>query len=155
MSERTQNGDWVAETRATIEHHGWMIQGVFGDAHAWAYTVGLSKGFNHPELVLSDICCSRCACAVLNSIGELVRGGRHFDQGDLLADRSGQILRLCEVHRGNFDTGVFAVWTGYHRSLGPPYPEERALEVVFPGREPALSVPVVSTETGFRPVTDD
>jgi hypothetical protein len=155
MSERTHNDDWVTETQATIERHGWMVQGVFGDAHFWAYTVGLSEGFNHPELVVADICCPRCAGAVLNSIGELVRGGHHFDQGDLLADPSGRILRLCEVDRDNFETGVFAVWTGHHRSLGPPYPEERALEVVFPGREPVLSVPVVPTETGLRPVTDD
>lgn len=155
MSERTQNDDWVAETRATIEHHGWMIQWVFGESHAWAYTVGLSEGFHHPELVLADVCCPRCAGSILNSIGELVRGGHRFDHGDLLADPSGRILRLCEVHRDNFETGVFAVWTGYHRSLGAPYPEERALEVVYPGRDPVLLVPVVSTDKGFRPVEDD
>ena len=157
MAKRMHKGDddWVAETRATIEQHGWMIQGVFGDTHCWGYTVGLSEGFNHPELVMADACCPKCVGYVLNSLGELVRAGRQLDHGDLLADTSGRILRLSDVHRDNFETGVFAVWTGYHRSLGPPYPEERALEVVYPEGQPLLSVPVVSTDKGFRSVTDD
>jgi hypothetical protein len=155
MSERRHIDNWFLETRALIERHGWFVQAVFDDAHVWAYTVGLSAGFNHPELIVANICCSSCACAILNSIGELVREGRHLDHGDLLADPAGEPVRLSNVDRGNFETGVFAAWSGYYRFFGPPYPEERALEIVLPGHKPALSVAVAATEEGFRPIADD
>ena len=40
-----------------IDRYGWFIQYVEGApvTRAWAYTIGLSAGFEHPELIITGV----------------------------------------------------------------------------------------------------
>lgn len=125
-----------------IDRYGWFIQYVEVDpiTRAWAYTIGLSAGFEHPELIITGVW-PETAGRVLNGIGEMIRDGRHFVPGDRLIDPAGRYIRLSKVHPRHFEQGVFAAWVDYYDCLGPPHPEPEALEVVLPGRKALLASP--------------
>ena len=69
---------------AKVLRHGWALEAIGGEDRRadWVYTVGLSSGFAHPELVVVGGLLDDAACT-LNELGELVRGGRRFEAGDL------------------------------------------------------------------------
>lgn len=85
-----QEDAWM---RATVREHGWAIQAIFGTgcwghpacdcdrprcgSPPFAYTVGLCA-FGHPELVIFGLGIDQ-AHAVLNSLGDRVRGGHRFN----------------------------------------------------------------------------
>ncbi|MCA1704589.1 MAG: DUF4262 domain-containing protein, partial [Actinobacteria bacterium] len=123
-----------------IDSFGWFIQyvEVAPVSRAWAYTVGLSAGFAHPELIITGVR-AQTAARVLNQIGEMIRSGGAFTAGDCLTDAGGKHIHLSVVHPEHFDRGLFAVWSDYYDCLGPPYPEAVALEIVLPGRKPMLA----------------
>jgi hypothetical protein len=122
-----------------IDRHGWMCQYVFGclDSLPWAYTIGLAGGWDHPELIVVGLD-PDWSGHLLNQLGEQVRDGRRFSHGDLVDLDLDEPISLGDVHRDNYRTSLFAMWLHYYSALGPPYPEEAALEVVLPGRNPRL-----------------
>jgi hypothetical protein len=125
-----------------IDRYGWFIQGVKVEpvARSWAYTIGLSAGFDHPELVITGVT-METAGRILNEIGETIRAGAHFTHGQCFVDdQERHAARLSEVHPAHFDRGVFAVWQDYYECLGS-FPPARVLEVVLPGRKPMLARP--------------
>ncbi|MFC4946819.1 DUF4262 domain-containing protein [Pseudonocardia sp. GCM10023141] len=89
-----QVDQYEAWQRETIRRHGWALQAVLGDEESppFVYTVGLS-GFAHPELILFATS-QATAATVLNDLGELVREGRRFEAGELVALPSGAVHLL-------------------------------------------------------------
>ncbi|WP_345214515.1 DUF4262 domain-containing protein [Georgenia halophila] len=71
--------------RALIEEHGWMVQTVEPepDTVPFAYTVGLTRYHDHPELLVSGLP-AEVAGPVLNQMGRQVREGERFTAGDVL-----------------------------------------------------------------------
>jgi hypothetical protein len=85
--------------RADIERHGWHVVIVppEGDSPGWAHTIGLFARYQHPELLVfgSE---PRQLGALLNALGERVRGGRRFAAGeDAEGILAGLLFALREV----------------------------------------------------------
>ena len=125
----------------SIDRYGWFIQYVEVEpiSRAWAYTIGLSAGFDHPELAVTGVH-PDTAARVLNGIGDLIREGHRFP-GHRLSDLRGRPITFWPVHRAHWRRGVFAVWDDYYECLGPPLPARSALEVVLPGQRTRLALP--------------
>lgn len=125
-----------------VETYGWFIQYVEGRtlANSWAYTIGLTLHFRHPELVLVGADMGDTG-RILNGLGDMVRDGMTITPEHCFIDPYGSHTHISPVHPIHFRKGVFAVWNEYFESLGPPPPEESALEVVLPGRKPMLRGP--------------
>lgn len=87
--DEEQRQAYLAEARRAKEKRGWLVQGVIGSplgsrAPYWYYTVGLTE-FDHPELTMSgpdpDV-----ATSILNDLGERVRAGTVYRDGDTVTD---------------------------------------------------------------------
>lgn len=125
-----------------IDRYGWFIQYVEVEpiSRAWAYTIGLSAGFEHPELIIAGVR-PETAAWVLNGIGEKIRAGMRFTPEHRLVDPAGKHTHFSDVHPRHFERGVFASWVDYYDCLGPPHPDPKAFEVVLPGRKAMLTTP--------------
>lgn len=123
----------------SIETHGWAIQYVESEriSRTWAYTVGLTAGFDHPELAIVGVTPQQAA-GTLNSLGEVVRSGDRLQAGQALHDERDEHWLVRAVHPVHFSRGVFATWEDYYESLGRSMPERAVLEIVPPGRRPQL-----------------
>ncbi|MGH2554742.1 MAG: DUF4262 domain-containing protein [Actinomycetota bacterium] len=139
MCEGASLDECLFDIHGIIDRYGWFIQSVEVTpiTRAWAYTIGLSAGFEHPGLVITGVR-PETAGRTLNGIGEMIRDGKHFMPGDRLIDAAGGYIHLSRVHPHHFERGVFAAWVDYYGCLGPPHPEPEALEVVLPGRKALL-----------------
>lgn len=82
-----------------IDRHGWMIQFVEAgrSSLAFAYTVGLTRFHDHPELLVSGAT-QQEAAAMLNGLGQHVREGHRFAAGDVVATMSPHRYRLIRVN---------------------------------------------------------
>jgi hypothetical protein len=118
----------VDEHIATI---GWSLIGVESPpglaGQGWAYTIGLIESFGHPELIVTGRQVVD-AGRILNSLGELVRGGSRLKPGES-ARLGPNLVGVCAVDATHLERGRFAAWIDYytHRS-GPPSWE--ALQVI-------------------------
>lgn len=80
------NDEWMKsyllKVNKTVEEHGWLVQGVGseGEFPQFAYTIGLTKTFNHPEVAIVGLSFDTMV-SVLNRIGDLVRKGQKFEHG--------------------------------------------------------------------------
>ncbi|HVM39687.1 MAG TPA: DUF4262 domain-containing protein [Acidimicrobiia bacterium] len=112
--------------------YGWMVQYVMAKT-AWAYSVGLAGGFDHPEFVVVGLGPESSAYLV-NSVGEMVRRGQVLDPDDdePVPISPGLAVRLLPVHHDHWDDGLFAMWRWYERELGGPLPPARAIQLVWP-----------------------
>jgi hypothetical protein len=111
---------------------GWSITAVTASARnpTWAYTIGLSTSFDHPELVVVGVTPEQAAVG-LNELGGRVADGEAFDRWST-ADVLGVEVRFAEVHPAHFDLGTFDQWIAYHDAVGGAWPPARALQVVLP-----------------------
>ncbi|WP_324652652.1 DUF4262 domain-containing protein [Georgenia sp. H159] len=89
----------LARHREVIEQHGWTIQFVEGHPGrpSFAYTVGLTRFHDHPELLVSGTC-ERDAAVVLDPLAQHVRDGHRFTAGDVIASVSPHRYRLVRVN---------------------------------------------------------
>lgn len=124
-----------------IDRYGWFIQyvEVAPVTRAWAYTIGLSAGFEHPELIITGVD-PETAARALNGIGEMICAGERFTPDHCLVDPVGIHTHLSAVHPRHFERGVFAAWVDYYDCLAA-HPTAEALEVVLPGRKALLTSP--------------
>jgi hypothetical protein len=136
-------------THGMMARHGWQILYVEHPlvSGTWAYSIGISAGFAHPELAVVGVE-PRQAAALINGLGDLVRSGVDLTTDNVVLLEGGGHLHLSPVHPAHFETGTFAAWNEYYDALGGPMPTEWALEIVPPGHRPRLNIP---TQTG-RPV---
>jgi hypothetical protein len=72
-----------AKVQADIARHGWhiVILRPEADAPGWAHTIGLWERFAHPELIVFGSEPRRLG-ALVNALGERVRGGVRFEPGE-------------------------------------------------------------------------
>ena len=115
-----------------VEEHGWAVQLISaGDENepAFAYTIGLFKNWNHPELIVLGLRLELMH-SMVNEIGARVKAGARFTAGDSLQDVSGGYdVRLRAVQ----DERSYRAHVGYARWFysGAPFP---LLQVVWPDR---------------------
>jgi hypothetical protein len=124
---------------SAIEQRGWIVQPVAGGEsnEPWAYTIGLSDRFDHPELVMvgSEL---RVSCLLLLAIGDRIAEGVEIRPGMTVATTDDRRFRVTTVHPNHFTNGTLALWDLYYSSLGRPLPPAHAIEIVWSGKEPHL-----------------
>lgn len=142
--------------RSAIHRVGWALQavGYAGDSDGqlpWAYTIGLSAGFGHPELIVCGGSVDGVA-HLLNAAGERIRDGEHLGSGDVVSHHGlGFLVR--SVHPSQFASSTrFAGWRNYYDYVGSE-PERRALQLLVPReaactchRQPDLALPAALTD---------
>ena len=126
---------WTAEEVAADQRHhiatiGWtvlMIEPRPGGV-GWAYTIGLSESYGHPELLCFS-CDVRSAWAMLNRLGARVRDGTVVQPGrDVLAEVTTDVVDVHPVHLfGELVNG----WRALYADRVPAQrPELRVLQVL-------------------------
>ncbi|MFN2556233.1 MAG: DUF4262 domain-containing protein, partial [Nitriliruptorales bacterium] len=123
---------WI---HGTIERHGWAIVAVgspYDRDAPWAYTIGLSAGYDHPEFVITGAL--DCG-AVFNELAAAVTAGKRFLPGLPDIEVLGIRARIGEVHPDEWSSGRLAAWVDYYGALGPPRPEPAAVQVIWPDEQ--------------------
>jgi len=92
-----------------VAKYGWHVLKIFAkeDTPGWAFSIGLYKNFNHPEIVVFGLN-HDVMHSIINSIGEEVRVGKRFEIDGLYSD-------LIEAYSCTFKQ-VKQVW--YNPFLG-------------------------------------
>ncbi len=124
-----------------IEKYGCSIVAVEADtpSRSWAYSIGLSASFGHPELAVVGLR-DRIAGRLIRAATDLIRDGRRLCVGESIVAPSRLRYRVGEVHPDHYnEMNTFASWMQYFSALGPPYPEMHFLELSPWGRRPRLS----------------
>ena len=64
---------------ADVKKYGWHVVKILekDETPGWAFSVGLYKNFNHPEIVVFGLN-DEVAHFLINAIGDLVRAGNRF-----------------------------------------------------------------------------
>jgi hypothetical protein len=131
MCDGASRDEALFHLHSKVLRHGWALQGVeSGDPQraSWIYTVGLSSGFGHPELVMvgglvDDV------VPTLNEVAELVRRGSQFEACDEFDVARGRVT-FEAVHRRHLDNGLLAFCDEYHDAIGGPPRIQQVLQVV-------------------------
>ncbi|MGH9187288.1 MAG: DUF4262 domain-containing protein [Acidimicrobiales bacterium] len=133
MCEGASPDEVLFHVHGVIEREGWAITPIDAgpDGASWAYTIGLSAGFGHPELVIVGLDLDE-AGILLQTLAERIRDGEQFGPESWGIDVRGLDVGFVAVHPEQFRHGLFNVWLNYYDGLGPPYPELSALQVVLP-----------------------
>ncbi len=109
----------LSDVAAKVRHFGWALQAVTGPGPTdvpWVYTVGLSSGFGHPDLVwLGDDV--EDGAHVLNQLGNAVRLGHRFGPGDRVM-AGAEALDLSPVHDAFVEGGLVAMCGAYYTTIG-------------------------------------
>lgn len=122
---------FIDRAMTIVAEHGWLVQGVGGDGDdpPFAYTVGLTVR-DVPEFIVCGLAMPT-AHTILNDLGERVRAGQRFTDGDVLSD----VLR-------DYDVRLVAVSDTRERLRvantlfgGADGTAVRALQVVYPDVE--------------------
>jgi hypothetical protein len=73
----------MRNVQEVIDRVGWNVIGVGGgpDSLPFAYTVGLTARFDHPELCLTGPWPQNLATVLLNTLGERVKNGERLTEG--------------------------------------------------------------------------
>lgn len=89
-----------------IERHGWMVQHVEAGraCPAFAYTVGLTRFHDHPELLISGASPDDAA-TMLGGLAAHVREGHRFAAGQVVVSMSPHRYRMIRVN----DPGHLAI----------------------------------------------
>lgn len=118
----------------SIDWYGWSIQGVEAgpESWGWAYTVGLTERFNHPELVVASKLEFGAIGQLLNILGDEIQLGRRFRAGDR-ATVAGTDLAFVAVHQRQFEHQVFDMWFDHYRAFSESS-DLTALQVLLPSR---------------------
>jgi hypothetical protein len=123
-----------ASQERIVADNGWMIQAVFGDPHAmpplpgWAYTIGLLTGFGRPEIIAIGLP-SDVGAALLNDLGERIRNGERFSDGQVVDE----LANFPVVFR-RVDPSRLAFWLGrgVQYAFEHGITEFAALQLVWP-----------------------
>jgi hypothetical protein len=113
---------------AEVAERGWHVIHVEGAGEGHAFTIGLFRSFDHPEVLLFGLADAREAA--LDRLGARVRGGERFEDGGvaegILPDRAVSFRTIARRHYRTY-LG-YAGW--FHG--GPRFP---ALQAVWPDAE--------------------
>ena len=113
---------------AEVAERGWHVIHVEGAGEGHAFTIGLFRSFDHPEVLLFGL--ADAGEAALDRLGARVRGGERFEDGGvaegILPDRAVSFRAIARRHYRTY-LG-YAGW--FHG--GPRFP---ALQAVWPDAE--------------------
>lgn len=135
MCEGASHDDVLFNLHGHVLRRGWALQAVFGkppDGPGWVYSIGLAATFDHPELVFVGMDLE-VGASVINELGELIRSGSQFDDGDEV-ELPGGTVTFAEIHPVHIERGLVASWVNYYGSLGRGLPPVCFLQVVLPER---------------------
>ena len=142
----------LSDLAAKVRCYGWALQAVTGGGATEVprvYTVGLSSGFAHPDLVWmgGDI---GDGGHVLNQLGNLIRLGRHFGPGDsaMVGDEA---FDLSSVHHAHVERGLVAMCDAFYASVGHQPVVPGLLQVTRHAANGGGAVPLLSHEGGWVP----
>src|SRR5262245_44251020 len=95
-----------------IREHGWhvILVAASGSAPEFAYTVGLTATFGHPEIAVFGLS-SATAHKLLNEAGSAIRSGSAFGAGV----RTGELLVGQDVTFIAFPRGEYPRYLGFAR----------------------------------------
>jgi hypothetical protein len=116
-----------------IDEPGWFVQSIEAgpDVPPWAYTIGLSERFGHPELVVVDAHCFRCGANLLQAVADDVAAGVVYRPGSEVRHDGRVVARIGDVHADEWATDRFNGWLGYYDSKSWKPPRAQALQVVW------------------------
>ena len=117
-----------------VASRSWAIQGVEAAAHQrpWAYTIGLTESFGHPELVITDGTWPT-SVEILNMLGEWIRDGDEYDVGSVV-DAGEFRIELGAVHASFLHHGLCASWSAYYEWAGTDPGPLQVLQVMTTSR---------------------
>ena len=149
-----QTDEVDARVQSDIQRHGWHVVLIppEGDAPGWAHTIGLWERYRHPELLVfgSE---PRQLAALLNALGERVRGGRRFAAGEteasLLQDLPFALRavasRWTHVFLGNaawhYQGEPFEALQGFWPDRSGRFPWDASCASAVADEQPRLEVP--------------
>ena len=145
ICEGGTHDEWLFHVHDKIERYGWSATYVEEGAAnpAWAYTIGLSGGFDHPELVVVGLKPDEAATI----LGEIAHRVIEHAEGFMPTtdDIPASATRFVEVHPSHWSGNTFAAWHNYYSALRRPLPEQSALQVFVAGapEHPRLDDPTV------------
>ncbi len=131
MCEGGSLDDVLFDIHGAVERCGFFIQVVETDPveRGWAYTIGLSDGFAHPEFVVVGRTPQE-ARWILDVVGrDVVDATDSYRAGETMSLPHSRVGELVEVHEEHFDRGLLANWSNYYSALDRPAPR-RALQIV-------------------------
>ena len=112
-----------------IQKHGWHVLSVFGDdLPSFSYTVGFHETLSHAEILISGLS-TNLMHQLLNDIGELVKDGQRFSDGDTSNDIiKGFPVKFVTVRKANVQE--------YFRAANAYYGEDEfeALQCIWPDK---------------------
>ncbi|MBZ9713873.1 DUF4262 domain-containing protein [Deinococcus multiflagellatus] len=143
MSGTVADPVW-ARVLAGARAYGWQVVMVPEDAEgpAFAYTVGLTQTFRHPELILFGLPLPTMQ-AILNLAVALIREGQRFQAGT----HSEQLLEQTEVRFGQVNARHHGEFLGTAQRFSGDVPFA-ALQIIWPNRAgqfPGPGLPVSVT----------
>ncbi len=99
----------LSDMEMRIIANGYTIQGVLPDPNnvAWTYTIGLSKSFDLPELVVTNLD-NHDAVVLLTWVIEELRDGASLDDFDH------NYFRPVPVHNDHLDGELLNMWREYY-----------------------------------------
>lgn len=131
MCEGASRADVLSDIHRRVLDHGWALQAVRGDPSEpdWVYSIGLAE-FGHAELVGAGVGAAQNYPAVINELGEQIRGGARFEVGDEVS-LFGQTFGFGDVHVRHLDDGLVTLWPEYYatQAIVPPF---AILQVIGP-----------------------
>ena len=132
--ERENERAFEAQLRANVERHGWSVLRVGVPAGEegpeFAYSVGMWATFRHPELIIVGLPLES-AHAIINDVGEAIRGGRVFHAGDVADDEflEGYAVTFRDVPTRQYE--FYLGWANWFYR-GDDFP---CLQLIYPDRE--------------------
>jgi hypothetical protein len=127
--------EWARSVDRNIDDNGFTVVAVEGPGlngvGGWAYSIGLTERFDHPELVVTGGCCSACGRQLIADVASLVTAGDHFDVGDELSLGSRRAVRFAPVHPMQWSTDRFNAWLEHYTSKPWAWPMQCALQIVW------------------------
>jgi len=134
-------GDVEDNIKRLVDKGMWWI-GAVDDAEPFAYTVGLHRLFQHPEVLLTGLR-AQTAMGVLNALGNKIRDGARYETGEriagVLTGGMSVALRPIKSKQTYRDYLGYALWF-YGGDWFP------VVQLVWPDKKNVLP-----TESGFDP----
>lgn len=132
MCDGASHDDLLFALHGHVLRRGWALQAVMGpspERPGFVYSIGLTAGFDHPELVVVGFD-TGLGGSVINEVGEMIRSGRRFAVGEV-AQLTGGTVTFGAVHPVHLERGLVASWVRYYGSLGQIPPLD-VLQVILP-----------------------
>ena len=97
----------------------------------WAYTIGLLKSFDHPELVVTGLSDDTAAHVMSHFVARIRKGERFTTSSPPVPLCNCTTATFGTVHPAQWDRGRFDHWLRYYGWAGDPPPIREAVQVLW------------------------